>query len=205
MKREETNLKIGLTTQEVEERIQKGLVHHNTDVPTKSIKQIILSHLFTLFNILNFSLGFFVLLVGSYKNLLFLGIVFCNLLISTIQEIKAKKTVDKLSLLNETKVEAIRDGRKVILGEEEIVLDEVIHYYLGNQVLVDSIIEQGECLVNESFITGEETPIRKTKGDTLLSGSFIVSGNCFAKCIHIGEENYTSKISKDAKYLKKLN
>ena len=201
----EKKVKQGLTSKEVQERIEKGLVHANTDVPTKSIGQIIRTNLFTLFNMLNFGLGLAVLLVGSYKNLLFLGIVFCNMLISIFQEIRAKRTVDKLSLFNETKVEAIRDGKKVELAQDEIVLDEVIHFYLGNQVLVDSEILEGECLVNESFITGEETPIKKSKGDLLLSGSFLVSGDCFGQCIHIKEDNYTSKISKDAKYLKKLN
>ena len=201
----EKKVKQGLTHKEVQERIEKGLVHANTDVPTKSIGQIIRTNLFTLFNMLNFGLGLAVLLVGSYKNLLFLGIVFCNMLISIFQEIRAKRTVDKLSLFNETKVEAIRDGKKVELAQDEIVLDEVIHFYLGNQVLVDSEILEGECLVNESFITGEETPIKKSKGDLLLSGSFLVSGDCFGQCIHIKEDNYTSKISKDAKYLKKLN
>lgn len=195
----------GLTLQQVEKRIANHLVHYNTEVPTKSIGQIIWSNFFTLFNLLNFGLGLAVLLVGSYKNLLFLGIVICNLLISILQEIKAKKTIDKLSLFSESKVEVIRDSKKQIISANEIVLDDIINYYLGNQVLVDSTIITGECLVNESFITGEDVPIKKIKGDLLLSGSFVISGHATTRCEHIGEDNYTSKISKDAKYLKKLN
>lgn len=197
--------KHGLNNHEVEERIKKGLVHSNTDVPTKTIPQIILGNTCTLFNFLNFGLGLAILLVGSYKNLLFLGVVFCNLLISTIQEIRAKRIVDSLSLFHESKVKAIRNGQEVMLRANEIVLDDVLKLSLGNQVLVDSVVLDGSCLVNESFITGEEDPVLKREGDTLLSGSFIVSGMVFARVIHVGEDNYTSKISKDAKYLKKVN
>lgn len=199
------NIEMGLTTEEVKERQLKGQVHHNTEIPTKSIKQIIWDNLFTLFNILNFGLGISILLVGSYKNLLFLGVVVCNILISVLQEIKAKKTVDKLSLFSETKVEVIRDGKSTILHAHEIVLDDIIKFNLGNQILVDSLVLRGDCLVNEALITGEDTPIRKRIGDHLLSGSFIVSGSVTAVVEHVGEDNYTSKISKDAKYLKKLN
>lgn len=205
IKRYDPDFHYGLTKKQVEKRYEEQLVHFNTDVPTKSIKQIIFDNFFTLFNLLNFGLGFAVLLVGSYKNLLFLGIVICNMLISILQEIKAKKTVDKLSLFSQSKVEVIREGKKLNVSSNEIVLDDVLCFYLGNQILVDSAVLSGECLVNEAFITGEETPIKKGVGDLLLSGSFIVSGNVIAKCEHIGEENYSSKISKDAKYLKKLN
>lgn len=205
IKRYDPDFHYGLTKKQVEKRYEEQLVHFNTDVPTKSIKQIIFDNFFTLFNLLNFGLGFAVLVVGSYKNLLFLGIVICNMLISILQEIKAKKTVDKLSLFSQSKVEVIREGKKLNISANEIVLDDVLCFYLGNQILVDSVVLSGECLVNEAFITGEETPIKKGVGDLLLSGSFIVSGNVIAKCEHIGEENYSSKISKDAKYLKKLN
>ena len=205
IKRYDPDFHYGLTKKQVEKRYEEQLVHFNTDVPTKSIKQIIFDNFFTLFNLLNFGLGFAVLVVGSYKNLLFLGIVICNMLIFILQEIKAKKTVDKLSLFSQSKVEVIREGKKLNVSANKIVLDDVLCFYLGNQILVDSVVLSGECLVNEAFITGEETPIKKGVGDLLLSGSFIVSGNVIAKCEHIGEENYSSKISKDAKYLKKLN
>lgn len=195
----------GLTTEEVATRKKQGLVHHDTDIPTKSIKQIVRDNFFTLFNFLNIGLALAVLLVGSYKNLLFLGIVFCNMFISIIQEVRAKRTIDKLSIIEENEALVVRDGKKVTVKAHEIVLDDIICYQLGNQILVDSIIMSGDCIVNESIVTGEENPVSKKQGDILLSGSFVVRGSVICKVEHIGEENYSSKISKDAKYLKKLN
>lgn len=196
---------IGLKKEEVEERVKKGLVNYDTSVPTKSIKSIILGNIFTLFNLMNLLLGLAVFCVGSYKNLFFLGVILCNTAISIIQEIKSKKTIDKLSILAATKVNCLRDGKKEKIGINDIVLDDYLEFETGNQIATDSIILDGEVEVNESFITGETDSIAKKKGDILLSGSFIVSGKCTAKVIHIGEDNYTSKISSGAKYVKKVN
>lgn len=195
----------GLTKEEVEDRIKKGLVNYDTSIPTKSIKYIILGNIFTLFNFINCLLGLAVFAVGSYKNLFFLGVIFCNTAISIIQEIKSKKAVDKLSVLACAKVNCIRDGKVHKIGINDIVLDDFLKLETGNQIVTDSIILDGEVEVNESFITGESDIITKKAGETLLSGSFIVSGKCTAKVIHIGEENYTSKISSGAKYVKKIN
>lgn len=200
-----TDIDSGLSLEQVELRKNKNLVHYNSDVPTKTIREIIFGNVFTLFNLLNFCLGLLVFFVGSYKNLLFLGVVVCNTLISIIQEIRAKREIDKLSLISERKVNVIRDGRKATIPLDGIVLDDIISYKIGNQVVVDSIIRRGVVEVNESFITGESKSLLKREGETLLSGSFIVSGSCLGQVIHVGEENYTSKISKDAKYLKKIN
>lgn len=205
VKRWNPNIEKGLTLEEVAIRKKEGLVHHDTDIPTKSIKQIVMSNFFTLFNFLNIGLALAVLLVGSYKNLLFLGIVFCNMFISIIQEIRAKRTIDKLSIIEENEALVVRGGKKVCIKAHEIVLDDIICYKLGSQILVDSIVMNGDCLVNESIVTGEENPVSKKKGDLLLSGSFIVRGSVICKVEHIGEENYSSCISKGAKYLKKLN
>ena len=205
MKRYTPDIKMGLSSSEVEERIKEDLVHKDVSVPTKSIKQIIKSNLFTLFNLLNFGLAFAVFMVGSYKNLLFIGTVLLNMFISLFQEIRAKRIVDRLSLISESKITVIRDGKKKEIKKEEIVLDDIIVLHTGNQVVVDSIVLEGEGLVNESFITGEDKPIEKKKNSMLLSGSFIISGNLVVKTEHIKEENYTSIISKDAKYLKKAN
>ena len=205
MKRFNANINEGLTTVEVEQRIKEGLVHKDVTVPTKSIRNIIKDNLFTPFNFLNFGLAFCIILAGSIKNLLFIGTVIFNMLISMVQEIRAKKIVDKLSLLDQSKVVAIRNGSRVEIDKEEIVLDDLISLKTGDQVVVDSIVKEGELLVNESFITGEDVPILKKHDDLVLSGSFIVSGNAILKVEHIGEDNYTSKISKDAKYVKKLN
>lgn len=200
-----TDINSGLSLEQVELRKRKNLVHYNSDVPTKTIGEIVLGNIFTLFNLLNFCLGLLIFLVQSYKNLLFLGVVVCNTSISIIQEIRAKREIDKLSLISEKKVDVIRDGAKKVIFLNEIVLDDIISYKIGNQVVVDSMIRKGVVEVNESFITGESKPLLKKEGDTLLSGSFIVSGSCLGQVIHIGEENYTSKISKDAKYIKKID
>lgn len=195
----------GLTCKEVKERIKDEKVNFDTSVPTKSIKQIIFENIFTLFNLINFALAILVFCAKSYKNLLFLGVVFSNTLISIIQEIRSKKAIDKLSVLASAKANCIRDGIKKPISINEIVIDDLLQFETGNQVVTDSIILDGEVEVNESFITGESDSILKKKGDMLISGSFIVSGNAKAKVIHIGNENFTSKISSDAKYVKKVN
>ena len=196
---------IGLTKEEVEERMKEKKVNYDTSLPTKSIKTIVRENIFTLFNLINILLGVAVFCVGSYKNLLFLIVIFCNTAISIIQEINSKRAVDKLSILAQAKVNCIRDGEKQEIGINSIVLDDLLMLETGNQIVADSIILEGEVEVNESFITGESDVIYKRKGDTLLSGSFVVSGKCKAEVIHIGDENYTSKISSGAKYVKKVN
>ena len=195
----------GLSEEKVLELKEKGLVNYNYDVKTKSIGQIIAGNFFTLFNFLNFGLALAIFLVGSYKNLLFLGVVFCNTLISTIQEIRSKKVIDKLSLLNESKATVIRDGKEVSIGIHEIVLGDIIKLKAGNQIVTDSRILVGEILVNESLITGESESVTKNKDMDILSGSFVVSGSCLAEVIHVGADNYTAQISAEAKYIKKVN
>lgn len=193
----------GLSSSEVNIRIKEGKVNYDTTTPSKSVKQILIENTFTLFNFINVILGVAIILVGSYKNLLFLGVVICNTLISTIQEIRAKKIVDKLSVISASKAKVIRDGKEKEVNLNDIVLDDVIVYNLGNQIVTDSKILLGECEVNESFITGEAKTIYKKEGDIILSGSFIVSGSVKAKVIHVGLDNYTSIISHDAKQMKK--
>lgn len=198
------NIKTGLTEKEVKERQENGLINYDTTVPTKTIKRILYENFFTLFNIINLILGIAVFLVGSYKNMLFLGIVIINTAISTFQEIHAKKTIDKLSVMATSKVKVIRDGKKSEISINDLVLDDVIELNTGNQVATDSVILEGEVQVNESFITGEPDTVIKKEGDKILSGSFIVSGKCIAQVEHIGEDNYTAKISSGAKYIKKV-
>lgn len=193
----------GLTDKEVKIRINKNLVNYDTTAPSKSIKQILFENIFTLFNFINVLLASLLVMVKSYKNLLFLGVVVCNTLISTIQEIRAKKIVDKLSVISSSKINVVRDDKIRKINVNDIVLDDLIIYSLGNQIVTDSVITKGTCEVNESFITGEAKTIYKKEGDMLLSGSFIVSGSVKAKVIHIGLDNYTSIISHDAKQMKK--
>ncbi len=195
----------GLKESEVLKLKERGLVNYKADVKTKSVGQIIMMNFFTLFNFLNFGLALAIFLVGSYKNLLFLGVVFCNTLISTIQEIRSKMVIDKLSLLNENKVTVIRDGVIKQIGIHDIVLGDIIKLRAGNQIVVDSKIISGEILVNESLITGESESVTKNKGMDILSGSFVVSGSALAEAIHVGADNYTAQISAEAKYIKKVN
>ena len=200
-----TDIDTGLTKKQVEIRKKQKLVNYNSEVPTKGIKEIIRDNIFTLFNLLNLILGLLIFLVGSYKNLLFLGVVICNTLISIFQEIRAKIEIDKLSIIAETKVNVKRDEKECVIGINEIVIDDIINFKVGNQVVVDSVVRSGRVEVDESFITGESKPRVKKTGDTILSGSFIVSGKCLAQVIHIGEDNYTSKITNGAKYIKKID
>lgn len=195
----------GLTYEQVKKRKEDNLVNYDTSVPTKSIKRILFENFFTLFNFLNLFLALAIFLVGSYKNMLFMIIVIINTAISTIQEIHSKRVIDKLSIIAESKAKVIRDGKKEEIHINDIVLDDILELNTGNRISTDSIILDGKVQVNESCITGEPDSILKKVGDTLLSGSYIVSGKCIAKVEHIGEENYTAKISSGAKYVKKIN
>lgn len=195
----------GLTNEQVEERINDKKVNYDTSTPTKSIKKILAENIFTLFNFTNIILGIAVLLVGSYKNLLFLIIISLNTTISIVQEIKSKKAIDKLAVLAQVKVNSIRDGENKEIGINEIVLDDLLLLNSGDQIVTDCEILDGSVEVNEAFITGESDSIYKSKGDTLLSGSFVVSGNCKAKVINVAEDNFASKISSGAKKLKSVN
>lgn len=201
----DTKTYTGLSKEEVEQRKKQNLVNYDTSVPTKSIKRILFDNFFTLFNFLNLFLGICIFAVGSYKNMLFLLVVIINTAISTFQEIHAKKVIDKLAILASSKATVIRDNQKLEIPIDEIVLDDVIEFNTGNQIATDCTILEGSIQVNESFITGEPDTISKKVGDTLLSGSYIVSGKCVAKVTHIGEDNYTAKISAGSKYIKKVN
>ena len=192
------DLEIGLTSNEVLKRINSNLVNYDNLPKTKTIKEIISTNVFTYFNFLNIFLGSAILISGilsgrllySLKNCLFMGVIFCNTIISIIQEIISKKIIDKLSVISNSKAIVLRDGEKKTIDMNEIVLNDITILKTGNQVLCDSIIREGTVEVNESFITGESDTITKREGDELLSGSFITSGTCKAEVIRIGEDNY---------------
>ena len=203
----------GLSSQEVKMRINKNLINYVDEPKTKTIKEIVRSNVFTYFNFLNILLGSLVIISGlisgrllySLKNCLFVGVIFTNTIISIVEEILAKKTIDKLNLVTDTKISVIRDNNVKLVSREELVLDDVCIYNIGNQIVTDSVILDGVVEVNESFITGEDKIILKKKGDNLISGSFVVSGRCIVKVVHVGKDNYISKISSEAKYTKKTN
>ena len=209
----EVNIETGLTKKEVEYRKANGLVNFNDTPKTKTIKQIIKDNFFTYFNFLNLALGIAVFVAGvingnilnSLKNCLFMGIIIVNSVISIIEEVISKKIIDRLSVMSETKVDVIRDGKEAELSIEEIVMDDIVKLSLGHQIAADSVVLEGEIEVNECLITGESDSIKKRKGDELLSGSYIVSGNAIAQVIHVGSDNYVAKISNEAKYKKDVN
>ena len=209
---EKGNIK-GLTSQEVNDRISKNLVNYVDEPKTKTVKEIVKSNVFTYFNFLNVFLGTLVIISGivsgrilyALKNCLFVGVIFTNTIISIAEEILAKKTIDKLNVIADTKIKTLRDGNIVEISREQLVLDDVCIYGIGNQVVTDSVILEGTVEVNESFMTGEAKVLTKKVGDELISGSFIVSGNVYVKVKHIGKDNYISKISSETKYVKKTN
>lgn len=200
----EEKTRIGLLTEEVEERKRKHLVNIDTTLPTKTIKQIVKENFVTLFNLLNVILAIGILAVRSYKNMLFLWIVIINTAISTVQEIHSKRMVDKLSVLASKKAKVIRDGKRQEIEINEIVLDDLLELQTGNQVPTDSRVEEGVVEVDESFLTGESDSIYKQEGELILSGSIIISGKCKARVEQIGEENFASKITSDVKCMKKV-
>ena len=202
-KRFDVNIKTGLTKDQVEERIKQGLTNIDKTIPTKTISQIIKDNTFTLFNLINVVLALALIYVGSYKNLMFMGVIICNSIIGIIQEIRSKIAIDKLGLISCNTITVIRDSEKIKIPKEDLVLDDIVCYFSGDQVVSDCTVVEGSCEVNESLLTGEPNLITKKVGDTLLSGSFIVSSvDCTAKVEKVGSENYVSKILSKTKYIK---
>lgn len=200
----ETNVE-GLSSAEVEERVAAGKTNANTDVKTKSVRQILAEHTFTLFNGVNVAMAILVAITGQWRNLLFIGVVICNLVIGVFQEIRAKRMVDKLSILTEKRVRVKRDGQVVELLPSELVLDDCILLAHGEQVPADSVVLRGQVQMDESLLTGESRPVPKGPGDTLLSGSFIDSGDLLARVTKVGQQGYAARINAEAKYLKPVH
>ena len=149
----------GLSSEQVAQRVRDGLSNADEGIKTKTEKQIILENTFTFFNILNFVLALFVLLVGSFKNLLFLGVIFSNIIIGSFQGIRAKRTIDKLSLISAPKASVLRDGKLQTIPVSGIVMNDMLHLSTGQQICADAIVLEGEAEVNESLITGESDPV----------------------------------------------
>lgn len=196
----------GLSEQQVAQRMRQGLRNGSDPVRTKTVPQIIWGNLLTPFNILNAILAALVLAVGgSYKNLLFMGVIVCNILIGTLQEIRAKKTIDRLSLIAAPRAHVVRGGKEREVPVGDLVLDDVLVLAAGGQVPADCVILEGQCEADESLLTGEADAVFKDCGDSLLSGSYLSGGKCRARVEHIGAENYAQKITASAKYIKKPN
>ena len=195
----------GLTSEEVRQRIASGDVNVDANVHTRSIKEILFDNLVTLFNAVNLILAVIVFLTGSYKNMLFMIVIVVNVFIGIIQELRSKAVTDKLSIVASAHASVIRDGVRQEIELDQVVRDDVICLGRGMQVPADCEIIAGECDMNESLLTGESDLVPKKLGDVLMSGSFVNAGSVTARVIHVGAENYASKISAEAKKHKKVN
>ena len=195
----------GLTDEQVNVRIAEGKVNADENPNTRTYKQIVRENTLTFFNFLNLVLLVLVLLVGSYKNAFFVCIIIINTLIGIAQEIRAKKTIDKLAILTARKSVVIREGQKWTVPTEELVLDDVVCLKTGDQVPADARILEGGLEVNESLLTGESDNLPKSEGDELFSGSFVTSGEACCQIIHVGKDNYAAQITSEAKEFKRHN
>ena len=190
---------MGLTSEEVRVRIDNGQTNH-TDISTqKTVGQIVKSNLLTYFNLIFLILTVLLCIVGSFRNLTFLPVIIGNTVIGIFQELRAKKTLDKMSMLNAPHSIVVRDGEQQQIQSEELVKDNIIILSAGNQICADATVLSGSISVNEALLTGESDEIKKKSGDGLMSGSFVVSGQCYAKLDKVGNESYISKLTAQAK------
>lgn len=190
---------MGLTSEEVRERIDNGQTNH-TDISTqKTVGQIVKSNLLTYFNLIFLILTVLLCIVGSFRNLTFLPVIIGNTVIGIFQELRAKKTLDKMSMLNAPHSIVVRDGEQQKIQSEELVKDDIIILSAGNQICADATVLSGSISVNEALLTGESDEIKKKSGDGLMSGSFVVSGQCYAKLDKVGNESYISQLTAQAK------
>ena len=194
-----TDLTTGLNQSQVDERTLAGLTNSTEIKTSKSYAKILFSNIFTFFNIICLSCAIALWFVGSWSDTIFMLIVIANTLISIIQEIKAKKTIDKLTLTNSNFTKVLRDGEEIEIYKKEVVVDDILILASGMQIASDSIVVDRSVEVNESLLTGEAHPIRKNVGDTLMAGSFVSSGTCKAQVEKVGSANYIEKLSSKAK------
>ena len=192
----------GLTSEQVAAEVAAGHVNVSKEKSGKSYGRIVADNLFTFFNMVWAIVTVVLVSIGSFSNLTFLAIIIPNILIAVFSEVKAKRTVEKLSVTTEPRVTVIRDGALCEIDVKELVLGDVMRIELGKQVLSDAVVISGIAEANESMLTGESDAIKKQEGDTVLAGSFLVSGTIYAKVIRVGADNYVHKIEKAAKGFK---
>lgn len=195
----------GLSSDEVQIRKNAKLVNRTKRVVGKSYLQIFISNIFTFFNLVGLIIFVLLLLCGSYTNMLFVAIVAANTVIGILQEIRSKLAVERLSIVSEPRVDVVRDGKKQNISTRDVVVDDVLLFSSGKQICCDSVLLDGELKVNESMLTGERDSVKKKKGDTLYSGSFVVSGNGVACCQKVGKDNYIEQLSAKVKKAKEPN
>ena len=203
MTRYTADSELGLTSDQAAEYTRNGWDNRAVDPPSKSKGEIIRSNVITYFNFIFLVISCLLIYVGAYRELTFLPIIIANSLIGIIQELRAKKTLDELTVLNAPKARVIRDGKEKTVPAEQLVLDDVVLFSAGNQIPADAVVLDGSVSVNESLLTGEADEIRKKEGDHLLSGSFIVSGTCRARLEKVGRDSYVNRLTTQAKQARK--
>lgn len=194
--------RVGLNPEQIRIREENGWTNDEVAPPGLTTKEIVHNNIFTYFNLIFLILAILLCLVGSFRNLTFLPVIICNTLIGIIQEIRSKKVLDKLSVLNAPKATVVREGKLQTIPAEKAVLDDVVKFQSGNQICADATVIDGEVQVNESLLTGESDEITKKPGDTLMSGSFVVSGSCLGRLEQVGADSYISKLTLEAKATK---
>ena len=199
---EKPDVKVGLTSAQVDARIKAKQTNKVKKVVGKSYLQIFVTNICTFFNLLGFIIFLLMALCGSWSNMMFVVVILANTVVGIFQEIRSKIAVEKLSIVSEPTVDALRDGQKQNIKTQQIVLDDILMYSAGKQICTDAIILDGEVEVNESMLTGESEPIKKKAGDTLYSGSFVVSGNCTCQVTAVGKDNYIEQLSAKVKLAK---
>lgn len=199
--RYEPDYEMGLTSLQVEKHKKDGWSNVAVDPPSKTTKEIIHENVFTYFNLIFLVLAILLCLVGSFRNLTFLPIIIFNTLIGIVQELRAKKILGKLNMLNAPHANVVRDGKVSRVGATELVLDDIVIFKAGNQIPADAIMVEGEVEVNESLLTGESDEITKRRGDKLMSGSFVVAGECHATLDAVGADSYISRLTIEAKQM----
>ena len=198
IERFESDPMVGLTEEQVQDRQEQGLTNRSVESATKTTKDIVKENVFTYFNAIFLVLAALLITVGSFRDLTFLIVITANAVIGIIQELRAKKVLDDLTLVGRTKVQTMRDGVRVDLDSEQLVLDDMVVLAAGCQIPADAVVMRGSVSVNESLLTGESDEIVKQTGDALLSGSFIVSGTCIARLERVGADSYISRLTLQA-------
>ena len=195
----------GLTSEEVAVRVANNQVNKSNVKTDKSVKEIVTSNVFTYFNLIFAVLAVLLIIAGAFRNLTFLIIVIINTVVGIVQELRSKKVLDEMNLLNAPFSTAIRDGEKVEVKSDDLVKDDVVFLKSGDQICADGVVLDGTLLVNESLLTGEQDSIKKNVDDKLLSGSYVVSGEGYMRLENVGDDSYISKLSSEAKSMGKMN
>ncbi|MDY4027846.1 MAG: HAD-IC family P-type ATPase [Butyrivibrio crossotus] len=193
----------GLTVAEVNARIEAGKINIADDSSDRTTGKIIRDNLLTYFNLIFLVITVLLCIAGAFRDLTFLPIIIGNILIGIVQELRAKKTLDKMKILNAGHAVVIREGKRQKVTAEELVIDDLVWLSSGDAICADSVVVSGEITVNESMLTGEADGIVKKENEELLSGSFVVSGEGYARLIRVGNDSYISKLTNEAKALKK--